>query len=176
MRPDRALLAALALLTAATAVAAQPAAPLPIPPRQTGDYPPPATMDNSGVSKWIHDYLRIDGWAVLAADGNAVALGSPEGVGQRSDGLVANIRHEYYKAVTIGGKPTRSNLQTRVFDCTGKRQRVIAMDIYTFNNLKGEMWTASNADAPWSTPAENSLNRRVLDRVCKAATEANRVG
>ena len=90
---------AAALLLAAGVAAAQPAAPLPIPPRQTGDYPPPASLDNAGVSKWLHDYIRFPGWAVLAADAQAVAFGSPDGVAQRADGfLQANVRHEYYKA------------------------------------------------------------------------------
>jgi hypothetical protein len=133
-------------------------------------------MDNAGVSKWLADYIRFQGWAVLAADAQAVAFGSPEGVGQRRDGmLTANIRHEYYKAVQIGGKTTRSNLQTRVFDCAGKRQRVIAMDIYELNNLKGQSFFAANADAAWTTPQPGSLYLRVLERVCRAATDANRV-
>lgn len=176
MKPRRLVISALAVLAASGAVEAQPAAPLPIPPRQTGDLPQPEAMTNAGVSRWLAAYIRFNGWAVLAADGNAVALGSPEGVGQRSDGLVANIRHEFYKATTISGKTVRSNLQTRVFDCAGKRHRVIAMDIYEFNNLTGEMFTASNANAPWTTPPPGSLYLRVLERVCRAATDANRVG
>lgn len=166
------------ILAAASVVAAQPAPggpPRPQPPPQTGDLPQPESFTNAGVSKWLALHIRFQGWAVLAADGQAVALGSPEGVGQRRDGLAANIRHEYYKAVVIGGKTTRSNLQTRVFDCAGKRQRVIAMDIYEMNNLTGQMWTASNANAAWTTPAPGSLYLRVLERVCKVASDPNRV-
>ena len=152
---------------------AAPAAPPPWPPPTTpGDLPLPASPDNAGVSKWLHDHIKVEGWAVLAADRQAVALGSPEGVVQRPDGFPqANVRHEYYVAIKISGQTTRSNLQTRVFDCPGKRQRVISMDIYEKNNLSGQSYTASNANAAWTTPQAASLYGRVLARVC-AATRA----
>ncbi len=185
MKPgSTALLSTLSLLAAATlavvgAATAQtapaaPAAPPPWPPPTTpGDLPLPTSLDNAGVSKWLHDHIKFEGWAVLAADRQAVALGSPEGVAQRADGfLQANVRHEYYVALQISGKTTRSNLQTRVFDCAGKRQRVIAMDIYEKNNLTGQSYTASNANAAWTTPQPASLYGRVLTRVCAATSRA----
>jgi hypothetical protein len=165
-----------ALLAAVGAAMAQtaPTAPPPWPPQTApGDLPLPTGLDNAGVSKWLHDHIKFEGWAVLAADRQAVALGSPEGVAQRADGfLQANVRHEYYVAIQISGKTTRSNLQTRVFDCPGKRQRVIAMDIYEKNNLSGQSYTASNPNAAWTTPQPASLYGRVLTRVCAATSRA----
>lgn len=168
-----ALICAALLVGAAVAQTAPAAAPPWPPPTTPGDLPLPTGLDNAGVSKWLHDHIKTEGWAVLAADRQAVALGSPEGVAQRADGfLQANVRHEYYVAILISGKTTRSNLQTRVFDCPGKRQRVIAMDIYEKNNLSGQSYTASNPEAAWTTPQPASLYGRVLARVCAASQRA----
>ena len=43
-----------------------PAAPPPWPPPATpGDLPLPTGLDNAGVSKWLHDHIKVEGWAVL---------------------------------------------------------------------------------------------------------------
>ena len=178
MKPGTIVLVCASLLAAGAVGAplAQTTTPAPPPwppPTTSGDLPLPTGLDNAGVSKWLHDHIKVEGWAVLAADRQAVALGSPEGVVQRPDGfLQANVRHEYYVPIQISGKTTRSNLQTRVFDCPGKRQRVIAMDIYEKNNLSGQSYTASNANAAWTTPEPASLYGRVLARVCAASRRA----
>lgn len=134
--------------------------------------PPPDRIDDATIAAWLSEHIETDGWVVIAADEVAVALGSPAGVVERADGyLQADIRHEYYEATTIGPYRSSSNLQTRLIDCTQRKQRVVAMTLFRLNNLQEELASQSNMSAPWSTPAEGSVGHRVLDRVCRAPTE-----
>ena len=134
--------------------------------------PPPARIDDASISAWLSSYIETDGWVVIAADGVAVALGSPSGVAQRADGyLQADIRHEYYEPTTLGPYQSSSNLQTRLIDCAERRQRVVAMTLFRFNNLREELASRSNFEPEWSTPSEGSVAYRVIDRICRAPTE-----
>lgn len=134
--------------------------------------PPPERIDDESVSAWLSSYIETDGWLVIAADGVAVALGSASGVAQRTDGLLqADIRHEYYEPTTLGPYQSSSNLQTRLIDCDGRRQRVVKMTLFRFNNLREELASQSNPEADWSTPSEASVAYRVMDRICRAPTE-----
>jgi hypothetical protein len=134
--------------------------------------PPPERLDDAGVSDWLDTYIETEGWAVIAADGMAVALGSPDGVIVRADGdLQAQIRHEYYRPTTIGPFQTSSNLQTRVIDCEERRHRVISMTLFEGHNLHGQLASQNNDSASWTTPSEGSVAYRVMDRVCRAPSE-----
>lgn len=139
--------------------------------------PPPARIDDASISAWLSDHIETDGWVVIAADGVAVALGSPIGVAQRADGyLQADIRHEYYEPTTLGNYQSSSNLQTRLIDCAGRRQRVVAMTLYRLNNLQEELASRSDMSGDWSTPSEGSVAYRVIDRVCRTTTEGELQG
>lgn len=136
--------------------------------------PPPERIDDASISAWLSSHIETDGWVVIAADGVAVALGSPSGVAQRADGyLQADIRHEYYEPTTLGPYQSSSNLQTRLVDCAERRQRVVVMTLFRLNNLQEELASHSNMSAEWSTPLEGSVAYRVIDRVCRAPTEGD---
>lgn len=69
-----------------------------------GDIPAPERIDPQGVRAWFGRYIEADGWTLIGADGDAVALGSPSGVSPMGDGtLLATVRHEYYTPRTLGG-------------------------------------------------------------------------
>lgn len=138
--------------------------------------PPPVTIDDEGVQAWLDRYIKADGWTVFAADGVAVAMGSPSGVTVMTDGTMrAEVRHEYYNPTRIGPMDTRSNLQTWIVDCEAKRVRVVSMQIFALSNLQGESAKSENPQAEWSTPSPGSVKARSVERVCRAPTDGERL-
>jgi len=139
--------------------------------------PPPTTIDDEGVRVWIKSYLKVDGWTLIAADGGAVAFGSPEGVSQGADKtLTAQIRHEFYHPMRMGDFDSRSNLQTWNIDCEHKRMRIVDIAIFEDNNLAGRSQARSFRNAEW-TPVEDktSTRGRTFRRICEAPTTGHRL-
>jgi hypothetical protein len=141
------------------------------------DIPPPASIDDAGVTAWIGKHLKAEGWTIIAADGQAVTLGSPKGVAVRRDGLIeAEMRREYYKAVDMGGMMSRSNLQTWRVDCGKKTIAIAAMSIYARSNMQGEGMSRTFDDATGRPPSAGSQNERALKRICEAPTTGKPIG
>jgi len=137
---------------------------------------PPATIDDAGVKAWIKTYLKTDGWTLIAADGAAVVLGSPDGVRQAADKTItAQIRHEFYRPVRLGDLDTRSNLQTWNVDCTGQRIRILDMAIFEDNNLTGRSQARSSPNSEWTPVDMSSTKGRTVKRVCEAPTTGQRL-
>ena len=138
--------------------------------------PPPATIDDAGVTAWIKAYLKTDHWTLIAADGAAVVLGSPDGVRQEADKtLTAQIRHEYYRPVRLGDLDARSNLQTWNVDCAGRRMRVLDIAIFEDNNLTGPSQARSSPKAEWTPVDMSSTKGRTVRRICEAPTTGQRL-
>lgn len=138
--------------------------------------PPPATIDDAGVTAWLKAHIKMEGWTLIGADGVAVALGSPDGVIKSSDGpMTAKIRHEYYRPVRLGDMDSRSNLQTWNVDCEGGRLQVVSIAIYEASNLEGRSQAKSNPDAAWSAVEPASLRGRTVKRICEAPTTGKRL-
>ena len=135
------------------------------------DIPPPATIDDVGVTAWITKHLKADGWTIIAADGQAVTLGSPKGVAVRSDGqMETEMRREYYEAREMGGMMTRSNLQSWRVDCKARTFAVVAMSIYEKSNLAGASQSNTFGAAKAGPPTPGSQNERAIKRICEAPT------
>lgn len=138
--------------------------------------PPPATIDDAGVTAWIKTYLKTDSWTVIAADGAAVVLGSPDGVGQAPDGTItAQIRHEFYRPVQFGDLAARSNSQTWNVDCASLRMRILDITIFEDNNLAGRSQARSSPSAQWTPVDMASTRGRTVKRICEAPTTGQRL-
>jgi hypothetical protein len=134
--------------------------------------PPPASIDQNGVDAWLARYIKTDGWVVIWENRDAVTLGGPSGVALQPDNsLQAEIRHEYYVAITLDGIPMRSNRQIWRVDCKAGLFRVIAIDLYALSNLKGEHQHFEMANVRWRAPSQGSLDFYTMDRICRATTE-----
>ena len=138
--------------------------------------PPPVSVDDKGVKAWLNNFITTQGWTIIAADGVAVSLGSPEGVGRLADGtLTTKIRHEYYTPVTLGDMQSRSNLQSWTVDCSGRRLKITVFEIYKGNNLTGGGERMSNPQVDWQPVRAGSQNERVIKRICEAPTTGKRL-
>lgn len=137
---------------------------------------PPATIDDAGVTAWLKAHIKSEGWTLIAADGAAVVLGSPDGVSHAADAtLTTQVRHEYYSAVRLGELDSRSNLQTWNVDCKGKRIRIVSMAIFEENNLYGKSQSVARPDAGWTAIDPTSTRARTIKRICEAPTTGQRL-
>lgn len=136
------------------------------------DVPPPKSIDDAGVKAWLAEYIQAKDWTTIGADSEAVSLGSPEGVGQYASGrLQARVRHEYYRPVQLGSDAVRSLVQTLEIDCQVGTYRIVAMAIFSENNLEGRSTSREFADAAWSAAQPNSMKAREVERICRAPKE-----
>jgi hypothetical protein len=141
-----------------------------------GPVPPPATIDETAVTAWIKAYLKTDRWTLIAADGAAVVLGSPDGIRQAADKTItAQIRHEFYRPVRLGDLDARSNLQTWNVDCGGRRMRILDIAIFEDNNLTGRSQARSSPNSEWAPVDMSSAQGRTVKRICEAPTTGQRL-
>ena len=132
---------------------------------------PPATLDAVGIDAWRIAHIKADGWALLHADGVALSYaGGPSGLVRDKDGLLhVDVRREYYKPVRLGREPSRSNQQSWVVDCGGRRLKVLSMAFYSANNLGGTGFRQQAEDTAWIPVEPNSQTSPLFDRLCAAA-------
>src|SRR4051812_46376985 len=105
-------------LLAAGLLAAGPAAAQDKP----ADPPPPASLAATDVAAWVQTYLDAQEWRVLAINPHGVLLASPGGVRLREDRLAeADLRHEMFAPVDVGGTTMRSDLEHWWVDCATRR-------------------------------------------------------
>ncbi len=148
-------------------------AALPAVAQEQGDIPEPVRIDPPAVEAWYQQYIHADGWLLLGADGEAVALASPSGVTQMDDGrLLATVRHEYYRPRSVGGQPVRSLQQIRMIDCERRVNRIVSMTVFSKSNLQGARATRENPGAEWTTPPPGSLYLAAMERMCAAPQQA----
>ena len=94
----------------------------------------------------------------------------------RSDGVIeAEVRHEYYAPSTFGSFSSRSNLQRLEVDCKSLKVRVVAMQIFASNNMRGESDRRENLQAGWTSPEAGSVRARTVDRICRAPTDGRQL-
>lgn len=135
-----------------------------------GDIPAPERVDPQGVQAWFERHIEADGWTLIGADGDAVALGSPS-VSPMGDGtLLATVRHEYYAPRTLGGHTMRSLQQMRLIDCQRRVNRIVSITLFERSNLQGTRVTRETPSAEWTAPQPGSLYLAALDQMCAGAS------
>lgn len=139
--------------------------------QEQGDIPAPERIDPQGVQAWFERYIEADGWMLIGADGDAVALGSPSGASPMGDGtLLATVRHEYYAPRTLGGYTMRSLQQMRLIDCQRRLNRIVSITLFERSNLHGTRVTRESPGAEWTAPQPGSLYLAALEQVCARAS------
>ncbi|MGH6950691.1 MAG: surface-adhesin E family protein [Vitreimonas sp.] len=135
-----------------------------------GDIPAPERVDPQGVQAWFARYIETDGWTLIGADSDGLALGASAGASPMGEGmLLANVRHEYYAPRTVGGHNVRSLQQMRLIDCRRRLNRVVSMTVFERSNLQGAGVRRETPDAEWSAPSPGSLYLAALEQMCASA-------
>jgi hypothetical protein len=134
------------------------------------DIPAPERVDPQGVQAWFARYIHADGWTLIGADGDGLALAASAGASPMGEGvLLANVRHEYYAPRTLGGHAVRSLQQMRLIDCRRRLNRIVSMTIFERSNLQGAGVRRETPNAEWTAPPPGSLYLAALEQMCAGA-------
>jgi hypothetical protein len=176
----RALGIVAAVLLAATAAAAQtprsqtPGSPTPAAP-VLPDPPPPASLEMKDVLAWTEANLDAGAWHVLGINPYGLFFASPEGVTQRADRLAeADLRHELFAPIDMGGGKMRSDLEHWLVDCEGKRHAMLKMTLYSRNNLKAEYAFRQTETPNWLDAGQDDESARAIAAICEAVKAGKR--
>lgn len=153
------------LLAAGPAAAQAPAA----------DPPPPASLAAQDVAAWSEQHLDAKGWRVLAISPHGLFLASPDGVTLREDKLAeADLRHEMFGPVEMGGATMRSDLEHWWVDCAAKRHALMRISVYRGNNLQGEFASRGTETPQWRESGPDDEAAQAIAAVCEAVASAKR--
>lgn len=154
--------AALVLLAAQPAWAQTPAVP-----------PPPASLSAQDVAAWSEKHLDAKSWRVLSIGEHGLFLASPHGFRLRPDGLAeADLRHELFAPVDVGGGQMRSDLERWAVDCRGRRHALMKMTLYKRNNLQDELAHRETATPKWLEHRDGDEAATAIAAICEAVKGA----
>lgn len=153
------------MILAAALVAAFPAAAQDKP----ANPPPPASQGAKDVAAWVQTHLDAEDWRVLATNPHGVLLASPGGVKLRPDALAeADLRHEMFAPVEMGGQQMRSDLEHWWVDCATRRHALMRISVYRGNNLKDEFASRGTEEPKWLETRPGDEAAQAVDAVCEA--------
>jgi len=155
-------LAALALLAALPATAAV-----------QDDVPRPASLAPADVAAWSDKHLTAKDWRVLSIGEHGLFLASPKGFKLRPDGLAeAELRHELFAAMDVGGGAMRSDLETWAVDCRSRRHALMKMTLYRRNNLQDELAHRETETPKWLDHKPGDEAAGAIGAICDAVAGA----
>jgi hypothetical protein len=133
------------------------------------DPPPPASLEARDVAAWVQAYLDAQDWRVLAINPHGVLLASPGGVTLRPDGMAeADLRHEMFAPVDMGGTAMRSDLEHWLVDCASRRHALMRISVYKGNNLREEFASRGAEEPKWLDTRPGDEAAQAVDAVCEA--------
>ena len=133
------------------------------------DPPPPASQDAKDVAAWVQAHLDAQDWRVLAINPLGVLLASPGGVTLRPDRMAeADLRHEMFAPVAVGGGQMRSDLEKWLVDCATRRHALMRISVYKGNNLKDEFASRGTEQPQWLETRPGDEAAQAVDAVCEA--------
>ena len=133
------------------------------------DPPPPASQDAKDVAAWVQAHLDAQDWRVLAINPHGVLLASPGGVRLREDKLAeADLRHEMFAPVAVGGGQMRSDLEKWLVDCATRRHALMRISVYKGANLKDEFASRGTEEPQWLETRAGDEAAQAVDAVCEA--------
>ncbi len=139
------------------------------PPDRPADPPPPASLEARDVAAWVQAHLDAEDWRVLATNPHGVLLASPGGVKLRPDGTAeADLRHEMFAPVDLGGAAMRSDLEHWLVDCASRRHALMRISVYRGNNLRDEFASRGTEEPKWLDTQAGDEAAQAVDAVCEA--------
>ncbi len=143
--------------------------PAPAPAAAGADRPlsPPTDTSPAAVLAWAQAHLDMAGLRPMALSAEGVDLVDTASVSGPPDGVRrARIRSEFFTA-HHGPVVTRSMLRDKSYDCAAGRFRVTRVEVFPFNNLKGQGASQDNPDsAAWQTPRAGTMEAQELALMC----------
>jgi hypothetical protein len=137
-------------------------------PAAAQDLPPPVSQDPKDVAAWVQAHLDAQDWRVLAINPHGVLLASPGGVRLRPDALAeADLRHEMFAPVEMGGQPMRSDLEHWWVDCATRRHALMRISVYRGNNLRDEFASRGAEEPRWLESREGDEAAQAVAAVCE---------
>ena len=142
---------------------------------QTADPPPPASLDAKDVLAWSARHLDVATWRVLAINPYGLFLASPDGVTLRQDHMAeADLRHELFEGVDVGGGKMRSDLERWLVDCRNRRHAMLKMTLFARNNLKEELAHRETETPNWLEAGADDEAAHANTAVCEAVAAGQR--
>lgn len=159
MRRSLMLIAMLGLLGATHAEAAGTLMP-----------PPPASLDETGVDRWVKAHIDDKDWYALSYTDDYIRFFSWSKTTKTDKGQVVRtwIRQEYFKPQGDDKDKIRSALFLTEYDCDLKRYRWMAIDYFPFNNLKGDASSDDAQDVTWAFPRPGTVGEIEMAQICEA--------
>ena len=132
--------------------------------------PPPTSLSPAEVKAWIARYLETLDWRYVGYLPDGVNfLSRAQGAPGPDGGLRAWTRVEFFRprSYPAGAPPVRSARQLLELDCRGARWRIVEIDGFSQNNLKGAQVVNTDPAAAWSAAgATTASGAGTLGRLC----------
>ncbi|WP_293677184.1 surface-adhesin E family protein [uncultured Phenylobacterium sp.] len=131
--------------------------------------PPPASTSAKDVAAWMAAHIEAPDWRVLAINPHGVLLASPGGVRLRPDGMAeADLRHEMFAPVAVGGGQMRSDLEKWLVDCKTRRHALMRISVYRGNSLRDEFASRGTETPQWLETHPGDEAAQAVDAICEA--------
>ena len=135
--------------------------------------PPPASVTPVDVSIWRSSYVNETGAVPVGASDKGMEYGVAGSFSITGPGTVKGwMRWEEFTPTVVGSETTRSFTQLVEVDCRGGRGRLLALDLYPYNNLKGEARHVDAQDPQWSYARPGSVLEQNMAMMCSTAKAA----
>ena len=133
--------------------------------------PPPASESASDVTAWRTSYVDETGVLPIGASENGMEYGVNGSFSVTPAGTVKGwMRWEEFTPTTLSDGVTRSFRQLVEVDCQGGRGRLLALDLYPYNNLQGQSRHVDAQDPQWTYARPGSVLEQNIGLMCSAAS------
>ena len=136
--------------------------------------PPPAAVDNqTELTLWRASYINETDALPIGATDKAMEYGVRGSFSVGATGLVRGwMRWEEFAPTTMPEGTTRSFTQLVEVDCQGGRGRLLALDLYPYNNLQGAARHVDAQDPQWTYARPGTVLEQNIGLMCSAARSA----
>ena len=135
--------------------------------------PPPAGETAGAVAMWRASYVDEAGAVPVGASEKGVEYGVSGSFSIGPAGTVKGwMRWEQFSPTTVGDDVTRSFTQLLEVDCQAGRGRMLALDLYPYNNLQGEARHVDAQDPQWSYARPGTVLEHNIALMCSTAKSA----
>ena len=134
---------------------------------------PPKSLEPADVQAWAAHNLDAKDWESVDFDGDGVNLvKAADAALTPSKTLRIYGREELFRPAERSGVMARSDRQEFEVDCTGKRFRLLSMQIFSGNNLSGHSRDIPGPLTDWQVAAPNTHRFEQVTRLCDVGQKA----